>query len=84
MRTRKERMHMTDSGAHNLIAVIVSQSVKDYRHILHASKRHPEDPTLEGRKNELERFFMSGYFYELTGREGETVIRRLQSEEHYV
>lgn len=45
---------MTDSGAHNLIAAIVSQAVKDYRHILHASKRHPEDLTIAGRKDELE------------------------------
>ena len=75
---------MTDSGAHNLIAAIVSQAVKDYRHILHASKRHPEDPIVEGRKKELEGFFTGGYFYELTGREGETVIRRLKSQEHYV
>ena len=75
---------MTDSGAHNLIAAIVYQAVKDYRHILHASKRHPEDLTIAGRKDELERFFTGGYFYELTGREGETVIRHLQSEEHYV
>ena len=76
---------MTDSGAHNLIAAIVSQAVKDYRHILHASKRHPEDLTIAGRKDELERFFTGGYFYELTWcDEGETVIKRLQSEEHYV
>ncbi len=76
---------MTDSGAHNLIAAIVYQAMKDYRHILHASKRHPEDLTIAGRKDELERFFTGGYFYELTGcDEGETVIKRLQSEEHYV
>jgi hypothetical protein len=75
---------MTDSGAHNLIAAIVNQAVNDYKNILRASKRHPEDPTIEGRKHEIERFFTGSYFYELTGREGETVIRRLQSEEHYV
>ena len=75
---------MTDSGAHKLIAAIVSQAVNDYRHILHASKRHPEDLTIAGRKDELERFFTGGYFYELTGYDGETLIRRLKSQEHYV
>lgn len=75
---------MTDSGAHNLIAAIVNQAVNDYKNILRASKRHPEDPTIEGRKHEIERFFTGGYFYELTGYDGETLIRRLKSQEHYV
>lgn len=64
----------------NLANVIILQAVKDYRVALKCLKVNPRNKTAFADKEEIERFFRSGWFSVLTSVDGEMLIRSLQME----
>ena len=62
---------MCEQGIENLVTGIVTQAAKDYRKV-----RHLEDSY---EKQELEEFFLSKWFYQLTGVDGQMVLDRLKA-----
>ena len=64
----------------NLANAIVLQAVKDYRMALKSLKANPRNRTAMADKEEIERFFRSGWFSVLTSVDGEMLIRSLQME----
>ena len=70
---------MTDAYE-NLGNAIILQAVKDYREALRKhSKRSRYDPAVQT-INEVERFFRSEWFSQLTSLDGEMLIRKLKAE----
>ena len=73
--------HMSDiTNYENLANAIVLQAVKDYRMALKSLKANPRNRTAMADKEEIERFFRSGWFSVLTSVDGEMLIRSLQME----
>lgn len=64
----------------NLANAIILQAVKDYRVALKCLKVNPRNKTALADKEEIERFFRSGWFSVLTSVDGEMLIRSLQKE----
>jgi hypothetical protein len=64
----------------NLANAIILQAVKDYRVALKCLKVNPRNKTALADKEEIERFFRSGWFSVLTSVDGEMLIRSLQME----
>ena len=64
----------------NLANAIILQAVKDYRVALKCLKVNPRNKTALADKEEIERFFRSGWFSVLTRVDGEMLIRSLQME----
>lgn len=64
----------------NLANAIILQAVKDYRVALRKHQKRPKyQPSIET-INEVERFFRSEWYRELTSVDGEMLIRKLKSE----
>ena len=63
-----------------LANAIILQAVKDYRSSLKILKRRPDSIPANSTKDEIERFFRSGWYQLLTELDGEMLIRRLQEE----
>ena len=63
-----------------LANAIILQAVKDYRGALRILKKHPESISAKSTRDEVERFFRSGWYQVLTEVDGEMLIRRLQEE----
>ena len=63
-----------------LANAIILQAVKDYMGALRILKKHPESISAKSIKDEVERFFRSGWYQVLTEVDGEMLIRRLQEE----
>lgn len=64
----------------NLANAIILQAVKDYRMALKSLKANPRNRTAMADKDEIKRFFRSGWFSVLTSVDGEMLIRSLQME----
>lgn len=64
----------------NLANAIILQAVKDYRVALKCLKVNPRNKTALADKEEIERFFRSGWFSVLTSVDGKMLIRSLQME----
>ena len=64
----------------NLANAIILQAVKDYRIALKSLKANPRNRPAMADKDEIERFFRSGWFSVLTSVDGEMLIRSLQME----
>ncbi len=64
----------------DLANAIILQAVKDYRVALKCLKANPRNRTAAADKDEIERFFRSGWFSVLTSVDGEMLIRSLQME----
>ena len=62
---------MNDSGIFNLVQAIVKQAAKDYRDVRY------KDESYE--KEKLEEFFLSKWFNDITGLDGEMVLGRLKA-----
>ena len=63
-----------------LANAIILQAVKDYRNALKALKKRPGNISAKATKDEVERFFRSGWYQMLTSVDGEMLIDRLQEE----
>ena len=63
-----------------LANAIVLQAVADYRTALKKIKAHPKNRQAMDEALEIERFFRSGWYSQLTSVDGEYLIKRLQDE----
>lgn len=63
-----------------LANAIILQAVKEYKKILKTMKICVIDSSLRYRKCEIEKFFCSRWFKELTDADGEFIITRLKEE----
>ena len=64
----------------NLANAIILLAVKDYRTALRKLKKRPKYGATQDIKNEVERFFRSDWYRELTSVDGEILIKKLQAE----
>ena len=64
----------------NLANAIVLQAVKDYREVLARAASHSAKDCYRRSKDDLERFFRSGWFGVLTNLDPELLIGRLKQE----
>lgn len=64
----------------NLANAIIFMAVKDYRTALRKLKKRPKYGPAQDIKNEVERFFHSDWYRELTSVDGEILIKKLQAE----
>lgn len=64
----------------NLANSIVLLAVKDYRDVLKKLKKWPRNEAAQIMKAEVERFFRSAWYRELTSVDGEFLISKLQAE----
>ena len=64
----------------NLANSIVLLAVKDYRDALKKLKKWPRNEAAQIMKAEVERFFRSAWYRELTSVDGEYLILKLQAE----
>lgn len=63
-----------------LANAIILQAVKDYRDALKKLKKRPRYGQAQDIKNEVERFFRSDWYRELTSVDGNVLIKKLQAE----
>ena len=70
---------MSDPYEH-LANSIVLLAVKDYRDALKKLKKWPRNEAAQIMKAEVERFFRSAWYRELTSVDGEYLISKLQAE----
>lgn len=64
----------------NLANAIILQAVKDYRGALKKLEKRPNYEPAKIMKNEVERFFRSDWYRELTSIDGNILIKKLKSE----
>ena len=64
----------------DLANAIILMAVKDYRDALKKLKKRPRYGPAHDIKNEVERFFRSDWYRELTSVDGNILIKKLKSE----
>ena len=64
----------------NLANAIILQAVKDYRMALAGLKRHPSNYKMQYLKKDVESFFLSNWFVELTDLDGQALLEQLRKE----
>lgn len=64
----------------DLANAIILRAVKDYREALRKLKKRPNYGPAQDIKNEVERFFRSDWYRELTSVDGNVLIKKLQAE----
>ena len=64
----------------DLANAIILMAVKDYRDVLKKLKKRPRYGPAQDMKNEVERFFRSDWYRELTSVDGKVLIKKLQAE----
>ena len=64
----------------NLANAIILMAVKDYRDALKKLMKRARYGPAQDLKNEVERFFRSDWYRELTSVDGEILIKKLQAE----
>jgi hypothetical protein len=69
-----------DRNYEDLANGIVLQAVKDYREALNKLKEEPENLEAEITKEEVETFFRSSWYRELTSLDPELLIKELREE----
>lgn len=67
-------------GYEKLANAIVILAAKDYRAALKKLKKWPRNESAKIMKDEVERFFRSAWYRELTSVDGEYLISKLQAE----
>ena len=72
--------NLAEDPYERLANAIILQAVADYRVALKKIKAHPKDRKAIDEALEVERFFRSGWYSQLTSVDGEYLIRRLQDE----
>jgi hypothetical protein len=70
---------MTDAYE-NLANAIILLAVKDYRRALKLLSKNPHSRSAIAAVNEMERFFRSDWYENLTSVDGEMLIRKLREE----
>ena len=72
--------NLAEDPYERLANAIILQAVSDYRTALKKIKAHPKNRQAIDEALEIERFFRSGWYQQLTTVDGEYLIRRLQEE----
>ena len=72
--------NLAEDPYERLANAIVLQAVSDYRVALKKIKAHPKNREAISEALEIEKFFRSGWYSQLTDVDGEYLIRRLQDE----
>ena len=72
--------NLAEDPYERLANAIVLQAVSDYRVALKKIKAHPKNREEISEALEIEKFFRSGWYSQLTDVDGEYLIRRLQDE----
>ena len=72
--------NLAEDPYERLANAIILQAVADYRVALKKIKAHPRNKDAINEALEIERFFRSGWYQQLTSVDGEYLIRRLQEE----
>ena len=72
--------NLAEDPYERLANAIVLQAVSDYRVALKKIKAHPKNREAISEALEIEKFFRSGWYSQLTDVDGEYLIRRLQEE----
>ena len=72
--------NLAEDPYERLANAIVLQAVSDYRVALKKIKAHPKNREAISEALEIEKFFRSGWYSQLTDVNGEYLIRRLQDE----
>ena len=67
-------------GYRELANAIILQAVKDYRKILSRCKKYPCDEIWISQRREIEKFFTSDWFVELSNVDGTKIMKKLQEE----
>ena len=67
-------------GMRRLIEAIVKSAITDWKSAMRILKDHPEAINAEARRIDCEKFFLSTYFYDLTGMSGRRVLDHLKKE----
>lgn len=69
---------MTDTGAEALMHAIVRQACNDWKKAVRILKKWPDDKIADVNRREIERFFRSSYFHDLTGMTGKDFLKKLR------
>lgn len=69
-----------DRNYEDLIQAIAVQAARDYRKALRSLIRNPRDREAKCHKDEIEVFFRSQWFCDITTADGEFIIQALQKE----
>lgn len=72
--------NLAEDSYERLVNAIILQAVSDYRVALKKIKAHPKNRQAIDEALEIERFFRSDWYQQLTSVDGEYLIRRLQDE----
>lgn len=72
--------NLAEDPYERLANAIILQVVSDYRTALKKIKAHPKNRQAIDEVLEIERFFRSGWYQQLTSVDGEYLIKRLQDE----
>lgn len=67
----------------DLANAIILQAVKDYRQALISLQKHTKNTKAQSIKKDVERFFLSGWFVELTDLDGQMLLNKLQKEANF-
>lgn len=72
--------NLAEDPYERLANAIILQAVSDYRIALKKIKAHPKNRQAIDEALEIEKFFCSGWYQQLTSVDGEYLIKRLQDE----
>ncbi len=75
---KSETIH--DTGITELAKAIILQAAADYRHTTLRLMRNPYSFEAQACRDEIEQFFRSDWFTQLSGLDGETVLGQLKAE----
>lgn len=67
-------------GYEALVQAIVLQAVEDYRLAGRALRRRPDHTAARALARDVERFFRSAWFTDITGLDGKEILERLKGE----
>ncbi|MDD3415966.1 MAG: hypothetical protein PHY47_18510 [Lachnospiraceae bacterium] len=71
---------INEEGFYNLAEAIILQAVKDYRYALRTLKKYTYSLESNKVKSNVERFFRSKWYSELTNIDGKILIKKLREE----
>lgn len=78
--TRLTAKDLHPDGIQNLKEAIVARAADDWRSAVNAQKRGNTLNEYRRSRAEVEQFFLSDWFYALTGLDGKYIIRQLKQE----
>lgn len=67
-------------GAYALVEAVVKSAIRDWKSAMRVLQKQPNSYQAEVRRVNCETFFMSDYFYMLTGTDGNLLLDRLEEE----